>query len=100
MPVPAGGRSGQGGTDAAGFGSLGEDYPRQSPYVCPRRQGQHTDNLPSAHARSTHDLGVNRLTGAPRYHQSTRFEVKELGEINMVPTAHLAGMFRGSADQR
>jgi hypothetical protein len=30
----------------------------------------------------------------PRYHQSTRFEVKELAEINMVPMARLAGTLR------
>jgi hypothetical protein len=40
------------------------------------------------------------VPGAPRYHQSTRFEVKELGEINMVSMAHLADVFRESADQR
>jgi hypothetical protein len=56
------------------------------------------NSLPSAHARSpTTCAGV---PGAPRYHQSTRFEVKELGEVNMVSMAHLADVFRESADQR
>src|SRR6202030_2861607 len=42
-------------------------------------------SLPSAHARSpTTCAGV---PGAARYHQSTRFEVRELGEIDMVSVA-------------
>jgi Fe-S oxidoreductase len=40
------------------------------------------------------------VPGAPRYHQGTRFEVKELGEINMVSMAHLADVYRESAGQR
>ncbi|HEY6792046.1 MAG TPA: hypothetical protein VI365_32505 [Trebonia sp.] len=46
-------------------------------------------SLPNTPARSP----ANRA-GAPRYHQTTRFEVKELGEINMASTAHLADAFR------
>jgi hypothetical protein len=46
--------------------------------------------LPSTHARSPANCA-----GAPRYHQTTRFEVKELGEINMMSKAHLADAFRG-----
>jgi hypothetical protein len=31
---------------------------------------------------------------APRYHQTTRFDVRELGEITMVSRARLAGALR------
>jgi hypothetical protein len=40
------------------------------------------------------------VRGAPPYHQTICFEVKELGEIDMVSMARLAGMVRDSADQR
>jgi hypothetical protein len=46
-------------------------------------------SLPSTHVRSPANCA-----GAPRYHQATRFEVKELGEITMVSEAHLADAFR------
>jgi hypothetical protein len=46
-------------------------------------------SVPSPHSRSPAARAVYR--GAPRCHQTTRLEAKELGEIKM---AHLAGAFR------
>jgi hypothetical protein len=34
------------------------------------------------------------VRSAPRCHQTTRFGVKELGEVTMVSMAHLADVFR------